>query len=163
MHDHRPPPALRPATAADAPAVAHVLTEAGVAAWTGFLGEERIRAANASRTHPADLVADDANGVCGFVAWDAGTGEVTRLYVHPRAWRLGVGRALLTAAEDALCAAGLAQAWLNTEERGPACAFYERCGWRREGPPRERDWHGARLVEPRFVRDLGPGVRPSSR
>lgn len=134
--------------------VAHVLVEAGVAAWAGFLGETRIRAANAGRGHPADVVAEDEAGVCGFVAWDSETGEVTRLYVHPRCWRANVGRTLLVAAQEALRAAGVRQAWLWTEERGPAGAFYERCGWRREGAPRVRDWHGARLVEPRYVKDL---------
>jgi GNAT superfamily N-acetyltransferase len=145
---------LRSAAATDAQAVAQVLAEAGVAAWSGFLGEERIRAANAGRRHPAEVVAEDGDGVCGFVSWDAKTGEVTRLYVHPRRWRAGVGRALLAEAERALRAAGVRQAWLNTEERGPAVAFYDRCGWERDGPPRLRDWHGARLVEPRFVKDL---------
>ena len=77
-------PTLRPAAPDDARAVADVLVEAGVAAWAGFLGEERIRAANAGRSHPADVVAEDGQGVCGFAAWDATTGEVTRLYVHPR-------------------------------------------------------------------------------
>ena len=125
-----------------------------MAAWAGFLGEARIRAANAGRAHPADLVAEDAEGVCGFVAWDVGTGEVTRLFVRPRSWGAGAGRALLEAAEDALRTAGVARAWLHTEERGPACAFYESCGWRRDGAPRVRDWHGARIVEPRYVRDL---------
>jgi GNAT superfamily N-acetyltransferase len=145
---------LRPATPGDAPAVADVLVEAGVAGWASFLGEARIRAANAGRSHPADVVAEDDEGVCGFVAWDATTGEVTRLYVHPRCWRGGVGRALLAAAEAGLRREGVGRAWLNTEERGPAVAFYERCGWRRDGAPRVRDWHGARLVEPRFVKDL---------
>jgi GNAT superfamily N-acetyltransferase len=134
--------------------VAQVLLEAGVAAWAGFLGEDRIRAANAGRSHPADVVAEDGDGVYGFVSWDAQTGEVTRLYVHPRRWRAGVGRALLAAAEEALRAAGVRQAWLHTEERGPAGAFYEHCGWRRDGAARVRDWHGARLVEPRYVKDL---------
>ena len=125
-----------------------------MAAWASLLGEERIRAANAGRNHPADVVAEDFHGVCGFVAWNAQTGEVTRLYVHPRRWRTGVGRALLTAAEEALRTAGVRQAWLNTEERGSACAFYERCGWRRDDVTRVHDWHGARLVEPRYVKDL---------
>jgi GNAT superfamily N-acetyltransferase len=154
MPENRLVVTLRPAAPSDAHGVAQVLVEAGVAAWAGFLGEERIRAANAGRSHPADVVAEDGDGVCGFVSWDAKTGEVTRLYVHPRRWRSGVGRALLAAAEEALRAAGLRQAWLNTEERGHAGAFYDRCGWRRDGAPRVRDWHGARLVEPRYVKDL---------
>jgi GNAT superfamily N-acetyltransferase len=145
---------LRPPAAGDADAVAHVLVEAGVAAWAGFLTEGRVRAANAGRNHPADLLAEDGDGVCGFVSWDARTGELTRLYVHPRRWRAGVGRGLLAAAEGALRAAGVRRAWLHTEERGPAVAFYERCGWRRDGAPRVRDWHGVRLVEPRYVKDL---------
>jgi GNAT superfamily N-acetyltransferase len=155
MMPHSPGVArLRPAAAGDARAVAHVLVEAGVAGWASFLGEERIRAANTGRSHPADVVAEDGEGVCGFVAWDATTGEITRLYVHPRRWRAGVGRALLATAEEGLRTEGFRRAWLNTEERGPAVAFYERCGWRRDGAPRVRDWHGARLVEPRYVKDL---------
>jgi hypothetical protein len=84
MPEKRLAPRLRPAAARDARAIAEVLVESAVAAWASFLGEARIRAANAGRDHPADVVAEDAEGVCGFVAWDATTGEVTRLYVHPR-------------------------------------------------------------------------------
>lgn len=147
---------VRPATERDAPEISEVLVEAGVAAWASFLGEDRIRRAAIGRVHPADVVAEDARGVCGFAAWDSATGEVVRLYVHPRRWGTGVGRSLLETAEAALVAAGVRQAWLNTEERGPAVGFYERCGWRRAGPPRVRDWHGAPLVEPRLVKDLLP-------
>jgi GNAT superfamily N-acetyltransferase len=154
------PVSLRPATPADAPVVADLLTEAGVAAWGNFLGEGRIRTANAGRIHPADVVAEDSSGVCGFVAWDVLTGEITRLYVHPRRWRSGVGRALLMAAEKALHAAGVRQAWLHTEQRGQACAFYERCGWQIDGPPLVRDWHGAQLVEPRYVKTLRSSKEP---
>lgn len=148
---------LRPAADRDLPAIAAVLTEAGVAAWGGFLGEERIRAANADRVTPARLVAVDDEGVAGFVSWDAATGEIDRLYTHPRAWGAGAGRALLEAALDALRAAGCRRAWLNTEERNErAVAFYERLGWRRDGEVRVREWHGAPLREPRFVKDLEP-------
>jgi GNAT superfamily N-acetyltransferase len=145
---------IRPATADDAPAISEVLTAAGVAAWSEFLGRERILSANAGRTHPANLVAIDNDGLCAFVAWDDKTGEITRLYTDPRAWGRGAGTALLERALDALRAAGREQAWLYTEERGSAAGFYERRGWRREGSVRERDWHGARLREPRFVKDL---------
>lgn len=147
--------AIRPATARDTAAISEVLTSAGVAAWGDFLGRERVEAANAGVEHPANLVAEDEQGVRGFVAWDEETGEITRLYVAPRAWGRGTGTELLEAALDALRAAGLRQAWLNTEERAErTVAFYERRGWRREGAPRVRDWHGARLREPRFVKDL---------
>ena len=147
--------ALRPPEPGDADAISAILTEAGAAAWSGFLGEERVREATGGARQPADLVAVDDEGVLGFVARDAATGEILRLYTHPRTWGRGAGRALLDAALDALRAAGLKQAWLNTEERNQrASAFYLRHGWRIEGEPRVRDWHGARLVEPRYVRDL---------
>ena len=146
---------LRPATPDDADAISAVLTTAGIAAWSEFLDEERIEAATRGRRHPADLVAVDEEGVLAFVAWDVRTGEISRLYTHPRGWGAGAGRALLERALEELRGAGLSQAWLNTEERNVAARrFYERLGWREEGPARVRAWHGARLREPRYVRDL---------
>ncbi|HEX2413193.1 MAG TPA: hypothetical protein VHJ39_18665 [Solirubrobacteraceae bacterium] len=62
---------IRPATDADEAAIREVLTAAGVAAWGSFLGEERIRRAVAATEQPADLVAEDEQGVLAFVAWDA--------------------------------------------------------------------------------------------
>jgi GNAT superfamily N-acetyltransferase len=132
-----------------------VVTAAGVAAWGEFLGVERVRHATEGAEHPADLVAVDEEGVFAFVAWDDATGEILRLYTDPRRWGHGAGAALLDRALDALRAAGVTQAWLNTEERNlGARGFYERHGWREEGPARVRDWHGVRLREPRYVKDL---------
>jgi ribosomal protein S18 acetylase RimI-like enzyme len=146
---------VRPATPEDAEAVSAVLAAAGQAAWGGFLGEERVANATRGARHPADLVAVDEQGVFAFVAWEAETGEITRLYTHPRGQGRGAGRALLERALDALRAAGRTQAWLNTEERNSgARRFYERLGWREEGSPRVREWHGANLREPRYVKDL---------
>lgn len=145
---------IRAATEADADEITEVLRAAGVDAWASFLGAERINAAQRGVVHPANLVAVDREGVFAFVAWDETTGEVLRLFTHPRGQGRGAGAALLTRACDALRAAGRERAWLNTEERNAAARWYERQGWRIEGPPRIRDWHGARLVEPTFVRDL---------
>lgn len=148
---------IRPATPADTDAISAVLLEAGLQAWASFLGAERIEAANRGREHPADLVAVDDEGVFAFVAWDEATGEIERLFTHPRGQRRGAGRELLNRAVDALRAAGCTQAWLNTEVRNQgARRFYERQGWAEEGPPRVREWHGARLVEPRYVKRLEP-------
>lgn len=153
---------IRAATDDDAPAVRAVLVAAGVAAWAGFLGAERIEAATAGRAQPADLVAEDDEGVVAFVAWNAASGEIEQLYAHPRAWGSGAASALLARALDALRAAGVRTAWLKTEERNVrARRFYEREGWREEGEPRVRDWHGARLREPRYVKDLFAGPRPA--
>jgi GNAT superfamily N-acetyltransferase len=146
---------IRPATPADAEAISDVLLSAGLQAWAGFLGAERIEEANRGQTHRADLVAVDAEGVFAFVAWDEKTGEIELLYTHPRGQRRGAGRELLNRALDALRAAGCTQAWLNTEERNlGARRFYELEGWIEEGPARVRDWHGAHLVEPRYVKAL---------
>lgn len=148
---------IRRATPADVAAVSDVLLAAGLDAWATFLGADRIEAANRGRQHPADLVAEDDHGVFAFVAWDRTTGEILRLYTHPRRTGSGAGHALLDPALDALRAAGHAQAWLHTEARNErARRFYERHGWREDGPARVRDWHGARLVEPRYVKDLLP-------
>jgi GNAT superfamily N-acetyltransferase len=146
---------IRPARPDDAAAISAILTAAGVAAWGSFLGEDRIVAATSGVEHPADLVAVDDDGVFAFVSWDASTGEISRLYTHPRGQGRGAGGALLDRALDALRAAGVERAWLNTEERNAdARRFYESHGWRMDGEVRVRDWHGAELREPRFVRDL---------
>jgi GNAT superfamily N-acetyltransferase len=145
---------LRPPGPADAAEIREVVTAAGVAAWGAFLGADRIEAATRGAEHPADLVAVDEEGVLAFVAWDAATGEILRLYTHPRGWGRGAGAALLARALEALRAAGRTRAWLHTEERNErARRFYAGHGWREEGAARVREWHGVRLREPRYVRE----------
>jgi GNAT superfamily N-acetyltransferase len=146
---------IRPAAPADAGEIAEVVTAAGVAAWGAFLGSERVEAATSGVRHPADLVAADADGVLAFVAWNAATGEILRLYTHPRGWGRGAGSALLDRALAALRGNGCQRAWLHTEGRNlRARRFYEHHGWRLDGTARDRVWHGARLHEPRYVIDL---------
>ncbi len=145
----------RRAAPSDADAITAVLLAAGLDAWGPFLGNDRIEAANRGRRHPADLVAVDDQGVFAFVAWDENTGEITRLYTHPRGQNAGAGSQLLNRALDALRAAGRAEAWLHTEARNTAARrFYEHQGWVEQGPAKVREWHGARLVEPRYVKRL---------
>jgi len=80
------------------------------------------------------LVAEDDAGVTGFVVYgpdrdDRALGEVYALYVAPRAWSHGHGRALLGRAVRALAAAGYAEAGLWVlEGNARARAFYERFG-----------------------------------
>jgi ribosomal protein S18 acetylase RimI-like enzyme len=146
---------IRPATPADADVISEILVAAGRVAWGPFLGEARVEGVNRGKLHPADLVAVDREGVLAFVAWNTATGEIERLYTHPRGWRRGAARALLERAVEALRAAGLEQAWLVTEERNEgARRFYESVGWRQAGPARVREWQGVRLCEPRYVKDL---------
>jgi ribosomal protein S18 acetylase RimI-like enzyme len=146
---------IRTATPRDADAISDVLLAAGLAAWGPFLGTERIESANRGRRHPANLVAVDDDGVFAFVAWDDMSGEIERLYTHPRGQGRGAGARLLTRATEALRSAGCKEAWLHTEARNRAArTFYERQGWVEGGPPQIRQWHGARLVEPRYVKAL---------
>lgn len=144
---------IRPATSEDAEAVTEVILEAGAKGWA-YLGEDRVRNAIRGNRHRADLVAEDGGGVIGFTAWQPATGEVVHLFTHPRAWGRGAGRALLEAACDALRDAGRDEAWLYTEQRNAAVGFYRAAGFTERGEPRIRDWHGARLHEPRLARDL---------
>jgi ribosomal protein S18 acetylase RimI-like enzyme len=146
---------IRLAGPEDAAVVSDVLLRAGIVAWGGYLGTERIENAIRGRPQPANLVAVDSRGVFAFVAWDPASGEITHLYTDPRAWGRGAGSALLALGVDALGDASREQAWLYTEERnGRALRFYRERGWREEGEPRVRDWHGARLRELRFVLDI---------
>ncbi|CAN5588072.1 hypothetical protein BH10ACT10_BH10ACT10_18790 [soil metagenome] len=92
------------------------------------------------------LVAEDDEGVCGFVHGVAG--EVGGLYVRPRAWGTGAGGALV---EAVLPSIGGEDAVLWTlEGSGRARRFYERTGWVLTGQVREREFMGVltrRLVE----------------
>ncbi|MEO5710630.1 MAG: GNAT family N-acetyltransferase [Nocardioidaceae bacterium] len=92
------------------------------------------------------LVAEDDEGVCGFV--HGVRGEVGGLYLHPRAWGSGAADALV---EAVLPSIGGEDAVLWTlEDSGRARRFYERTGWLLTGAVREREFTGAvtrRLVE----------------
>jgi ribosomal protein S18 acetylase RimI-like enzyme len=151
---------IRDAVEDDLPALAAVLVAAGRAAW-GHIGPvERLESAPsdwAPRLAAADtaLVFEEAGEVVGF-AFTGGC-ELQFLHVHPSAWGKGVGRALLAAAEDALRAAGCAEATLYTEERNHrAVRVYAAAGWVADGAVRERDWLGSQIREPRLRKRLQP-------
>jgi GNAT superfamily N-acetyltransferase len=99
------------------------------------------------------LVAVVGDEVVGFAF--AGGCELQFFYTHPRVWGLGAGRALLTAAEDALRAAGCTEAFVYTEERNHRpLRVYEAAGWRPDGAVKEREWLGAPIRELRLVKRL---------
>jgi ribosomal protein S18 acetylase RimI-like enzyme len=101
--------------------------------WEGFLAECETPAG------PAIFVAERAGELHGFVSCapqrdvalrqEGFTGEVTGLYVLRRAQRQGLGRALMTAAGQALLDRGhrAASLWA-LRDNGPAVAFYARLG-----------------------------------
>jgi putative acetyltransferase len=72
------------------------------------------------------LVAEDALGPCGFIAWEA-DGHIELLYTAPRCARRGVATRLVQAAEDALCAAGVTE--FSTEASLAAWPFFESRGF----------------------------------
>ncbi|MFE1438745.1 GNAT family N-acetyltransferase [Streptomyces sp. NPDC058739] len=59
--------------------------------------------------------------------------EVVKLMVHRDARGRGLGRALLTAAEEAAAAAGITLLHLDTETDSPAERLYRSAGWTRAG------------------------------
>ena len=86
----------------------------------------------------------DAVGCGGVRVLFPGTAEIKRMYVAPEVRRHGVGRALLTALEDAARDLGCAALRLETGLRQPeAIALYEDAGYRQI--PRYGYWADAPL------------------
>jgi ribosomal protein S18 acetylase RimI-like enzyme len=141
------------ATIADAQELAEVHVRSWQAAYGAILSSTYLQGLSTSkraeqwvrileRQESVALVARDRTGVAGFVsfgAWRAGDaqapaepdhGEIWALYVHPRAWGQGVGRALLSAAVAALRDAGRHRVslWVLSENhRG--LRFYRAAGF----------------------------------
>jgi ribosomal protein S18 acetylase RimI-like enzyme len=85
----------------------------------------------------AGAVAEIAGRPVGLVTWEipaAGEpdgAEVRAIAVAESARRLGVGRALLEAAETAIREAGVRRGWLvTTNDNLTALALYQKAGWR---------------------------------
>jgi GNAT superfamily N-acetyltransferase len=131
---------LRAATADDAAAVAAIWEPA----WRdGHLGHipgalVAVRTSESFRVRAAERVADTTvacvdGAVAGFVMVVGD--ELEQVYVDPARRGSGVAALILAEGERQVRAAGQRQAWLavvagNTRAR----AFYERGGWRDEGP-----------------------------
>jgi ribosomal protein S18 acetylase RimI-like enzyme len=146
-------PTIVPACAADAQALAEVHIRSWQAAYATILSPAYLEGLSIARRaeqwarmleqRESDvLLARDASGVAGFVsfgAWRIGDavahdepdhGEIRALYARPDAWGRGVGRALLSAAVDALQAAGRRRVslWVLTENHR-ARRFYQAHGF----------------------------------
>ena len=156
---------LRRAVASDAQAIGAVFDAAVRDGWT-FLGE-RVRRPMFSARYWDALVGDhappnallvateSAHGVVGFTAAHAEDGEMFLLFVEPAHAGRGIGRVLLSAAQDVLRAAGRTEAFLFVEERNArALAVYAAAGYRHGGTVRESDFEGAALRELRLVKAL---------
>lgn len=109
------------------------------------------------------VVAEDGSGVVGFVNVgpsrdddaDAAAGEVTSIYVLPRAWGDGVGRILMEQAVQLLSEAAFTEATLWVlEGNEQARRFYRAAGWHADGTAREERIGGAPAREVRYRRTL---------
>src|SRR5207247_2084234 len=142
---------IRLATQADVNAIVDVHVETWKVAYRGQLPGEYLDDLDATRPRRAPIwqraiespaqrvfVAVRDGVVVGFVSVGpaddttlaAGVGELYAIYVHPNAWDIGAGRALMSRGVDALRELGYARAvlWvLGSNER--ARRFYERAGW----------------------------------
>lgn len=170
---------IRRAQEADAAAIAGVHVATWQAAYRGLLPDtyldaldaERWRAGwegvllTSDRPRAGTLVAGHRpEVVVGFVdvqptrdpdADPASVGEVTSLYVRPDTWDTGVGRQLLSAAEETLRSHAFEEAslWVlhgNLRAR----RFYERAGWSGDGSTKDDVIAGARVPEVRYRRRL---------
>ena len=95
----------------------------------------RSVARNAEAGNCILLVAEDIGGIVGTVHVvlaqpenQPHRGDISKMLVHPRARRRGVGEALMRAAEDGARKAGKTLLVLDTAS-GDAERLYQRCGW----------------------------------
>jgi ribosomal protein S18 acetylase RimI-like enzyme len=148
---------LRPLTDADVDAVADVHVRTWRVGYAGIMPAEVLDAldpaafAESRRSRNAwpgaqTLVAEDGGTIVGFTSFGPhrrqhggaefmdGIGEIYAIYVAPERWGTGVGRALMTAARDALAAAGNTELrlWVLTDNVR-ARRFYERAGMVADG------------------------------
>jgi len=142
---------IRPAAAADAPAIARVRVAAWRAAYPGLVPAEILDALSAeerergwreilARAPRSVLLAEEEDGtLLGFAhvgrardddAHPLRTGELYALYLLPEAWGAGVGRRLWEAARQWLIVEEFAEATCWVLEGNPrARRFYERAGF----------------------------------
>lgn len=82
-------------------------------------------------------------------------GELYAIYVDPAAWGLGLGRALLARAEEALREAGFDEAALWVLEDNPrARHVYEAAGWTTDGASKPFSAGGVETVAIRYRKAL---------
>ncbi|MEM9565629.1 MAG: GNAT family N-acetyltransferase [Actinomycetota bacterium] len=149
QHRHAPV-TLRPATVADAEAVAAIYVSSWNAGFGHLLGDREPSGDDVDRwrndlasTTTAWTVAESAGVIAGFIGVgpsrdpvDVELGEIDTIAVSPSMWRRGIGRALMTRGIEQVRARWpRAILWTpDGYERGHA--FYRAMGWHRLGSTR---------------------------
>lgn len=73
--------------------------------------------------------------------------EVAAIYVDPKRWRQGIGRALMESVVEEAGRAGYEEITLWTfEQNAQARAFYDRLGWKRNGERRPHEATGTPTI-----------------
>jgi GNAT superfamily N-acetyltransferase len=164
--------AIRPAHERDLTAVGMLHHRSRVAAYSGFVPADELRAVPAEsmadywaerwryeRVDHELTVATDGDEIIGFTyvgpTDEPDTGILHAIHVDPAAQGRGVGRALMSDALGRLVARGWRRAvlWVlakNTRARG----FYERGGWSPDGGERDEFIGHALVHQLRYVRPL---------
>ena len=121
------------------------------------------------------LVAEDARGLCGTVHLvldqpenQPHRADLTKMLVHRRARRRGLGAALMRAAEATARACGKTLLVLDTVTGSDAARLYERLGWQRVGeiPGYALMPQGGLVATTVYYRNLGdstPATAPGAR
>lgn len=156
-------PELRPAKDADTAVIARIWREGWRDGHVGHVPPELVEARTdrtfderAADRLPRTTVATIDGDVAGFTV--VVEDEAEQVYVDRAARGSGVASLLLAEAERQVAEKGHRRAWLavapgNTRAR----RFYERCGWRDEGPfDYQAEGPGGPIAVPchRYVRDL---------
>lgn len=171
-----PPPAVRPATLADAPGIAEVQVLAWQAAYVGLMPQEYLdalevadrtaywqRGLTTGRPGTRLLVVTEGPLVVGFAVVGGALepegsplGELYAINLRPDTWGRGVGALLLAAAEETLVDLGHPEAvlWV-VPGNARARRFYERHGWVSDAVERVATVFGVTVPEVRYRRRLG--------
>jgi GNAT superfamily N-acetyltransferase len=138
----------RPAAVADLAELARLLVDVASGASVSFMSPLSVSEARQwwrttlEQANPRAivLVARDELGIAGSVslhpAWPPNQphrAEITKLLVHRRARRLGIGRALMAEIEERGRAAGFTLLTLDTVRGDPGEQLYTNAGWPRVG------------------------------
>ena len=162
---------VRPATAADAPAMGRLVVRAWQAAYRGHMPDaylDGLRAEDRAAYWDGVLRREDLRGVVlvaerdgevvGFAAAGPspdpeGAGELFAINLDPDHWGTGAGRALLEAVQAELDRMGFAESVLWVlPGNARARRFYEIAGWVADGTSRTAEVFGVTVPEVRYRR-----------